>query len=184
MKRGLNIDRMYTPMLSAEYQFQIFVKLLSGKTFTMDVRSSNNIREVEVLIRNRLEPDQKEFFSWSCYLTFQGKVLKYSFQLSDYNIQKNDTIHQTARLLGGAKRGRTSEDIIPKFLGVPQVNQNDKPEVRAMFELTSINIESWLGSMPQDKIGELLQVMEKYEKYGFLTPPSRPSASSSRRWNG
>ena len=124
MMRGLNIDRMVNPMLRAEYQFQIFAKLLSGKTFTMDVRSSNSIRDVEVWIRNRLEPEQKEFFSSSCYLAFQGKVLKSSFQLSDYNIQKNDTIHQTARLLGGGKRARAaaaSEEAIPRFIGVPQV---------------------------------------------------------------
>ena len=124
MMRGLNIGRMANPMLRAEYQFQIFVKLLSGKTITMDVRSSNSIRDVKVWIRNRLEPEQKEFFSSSCYLTFQGKVLKSSFQLSDYNIQKNDTIHQTARLLGGGKRARAaaaSEEAIPRFIGVPQV---------------------------------------------------------------
>ena len=124
MMRGLNIGRMTIPMLRAEYQFQIFVKLLSGKTITMDVRSSNSIRDVKVWIHNRLEPDQKEFFRSSCYLTFQGKVLKSSFQLSDYNIQKNDTIHQTARLLGGGKRARAaaaSEEAIPRFIGVPQV---------------------------------------------------------------
>ena len=124
MMRGLNIGRMTIPMLRAEYQFQIFVKLLSGKTLTMNVMTNNSIRSVGVWIRYRLEPEQREFFSSSCYLTFQGKVLKSSFQLSDYNIQKNDTIHQTARLLGGGKRARAaaaSEEAIPRFIGVPQV---------------------------------------------------------------
>ena len=122
-KRFLNISRMKIPMLRAEYRFQIFVKLLSGETIAIDVRSSNSIREVQVWSRNMLEPDQREIYRSRCYLTFQSKVLRSDFKLSDYNIQKNDTIRQNARLLGGGKRGRASanEEVIPRFIGVPQV---------------------------------------------------------------
>ena len=123
-KNILNIGRMTIPMLRAEHRFQIFVKLYNHDTIAMDVRSSDTIHDVWVRIRYMLKPEQREFFSRNCYLTFQGRVLRLGYELSDYNIQKRDTIRQSVRLLGGGKRARAaaaSEEPIPKFIGVPQV---------------------------------------------------------------
>ena len=86
MKRGLNIDKMVIPMIRAEYKFQIFVKLITGKTLTLDVRSSYTIGCVERMIHLNMWEDYNRN---QVYLVFQGKNLKPYFKLSDYNIQKN-----------------------------------------------------------------------------------------------
>ena len=123
MKRGLNIDKMVIPMIRAEYKFQIFVKLITGKTITLDVRSSYAIERVEQLIHLHMWEDYNRN---QVYLIFQGKILRPyfgdSYKLSDYKIQKNDTIRQKGRLRGGGKRARAaaSEEAIPRFIGVPQ----------------------------------------------------------------
>ena len=122
-KQILNIGRMTIPMLRAEHRFQIFVKPLQGATITMYVSSSDDVHEMQVRFRNRLETEQRQFHHTSCYLTFQSKVLWDGYKLSDFHIQKNDTIRQSVRLLGGGKRARPSanEEAIPRFLGVPEV---------------------------------------------------------------
>ena len=129
MKRGLNIGRMTRPLVRAEYKFQIFVKLITGKTITLDVRTSYSIEDVELKIYYKMEREVRESYDRNrMYLTFQGKFLGShdeggSKKISDYNIQKDDTIRQHGRLRGGGKRARASahEEPIPKFIGAPQV---------------------------------------------------------------
>ena len=36
-----------------------------------------------------------------------------------------------------------------------------------MFELTSINIESWLSSLSSDKLNDLANAVDKYENLGL-----------------
>ncbi|KAG9350772.1 hypothetical protein JZ751_024661 [Albula glossodonta] len=59
---------------------QIFVKTLTGKTITLEVEPSDTIE-------NRL--------------IFAGKQLEDGRTLSDYNIQKESTLHLVLRLRGG-----------------------------------------------------------------------------------